>query len=120
MNRRASSSRRSHILRTKCSFDLGDPAEARVHDWIHRFHSSDGIYQLLDLRRVHRQVIMLTRGQAARSRAKPQWLLITFWIDEIRVTLPSYSTLRAARAVFEATTSATPPDLAPPVPHTPA
>lgn len=103
-------------------FNLDDSAERDAVRWISLFYSKDGIYRLLALRRGQtvegRAIWMLTRSCAARPRAKPQWLLISYWLDEIRVMLPSYPTLRVARAAFEAAEANSPPSsVRPPVPQ---
>lgn len=114
MNRRASNPR-SRIPCIKCRFDLSDPAERDTLRWIQDFHSPSSIYRLLDICRGNRAdgkrvVLLLTRVQPQRRGAKPEWLVISYIIDELHVILPSYSTRTAAETVFKAAaTELTPP-----------
>lgn len=122
-SRRRTRPRSRNPPRILARFNLADPAERDAVRWIAFFHSKDGIYRLLALRRGQtvegkRAIWMLTRSCVARPRAKPQWLLISYWLDEIRVTLPSYPTLRVARAAFEvAAASPHPSSVRPPAPQ---
>ncbi len=107
MNRRVSIPyRRSYIPRIKVLFDLRDEAERRAVDWIAAFHEPGGIYNLVDVRRGlstegARMVWILTRSQVARANARPKWLIIEYALDEVRVCMKPYHTLRAGRAAFE-------------------
>lgn len=85
-------------------FDLGDPAEHDAVRWVGCFHDGN-VYRLLSIRRGRtadgrRAIWMLTRSCAARPKARPRWLVITYLIDEIYITLPSYKTLQVARVAF--------------------
>lgn len=86
-------------------FDLSDPIERDAVRWVAAFHDGN-VYRLLSLRRGRteegrRAIWMLTRSCAIRPGARPEWLVITFLLDETHVTLPSYRTLRSARAAFK-------------------
>lgn len=115
MNRRASLPRRPRSPRVKCRFDLNDPAEGDALRWIQCFHSPSSIYRLLDSRRGKwadgkRGVLLLTRVQPQRQDAKPEWLVISYNIDEIHILLPAYQTKTEAETAFKAAASKfTPP-----------
>ncbi len=92
--------------RLLAKFNLGDPAEQDAFRWVASFHGDkNSIYRLLSIHRGQttegqRAIWMLTRSCAARLGARPRWLVITYLIDEIYITLPSYRTLQVARAAF--------------------
>ncbi len=115
MNRRASLPRRPRSPRVKCRFNLSDPTERDALRWIQCFHAPSSIYRLLDSRRGKwadgkRVVLLLTHAQPQRQGAKPEWLVISYNIDEIHIVLPSYETRTAADMAFKAAASKfTPP-----------
>lgn len=88
-------------------FNLDDPAERRALDWVQRFHTHDGMHRLLDIARACVQrsradVVMLTRSQARRAAARPEFLVIRYEPDVIRVSWQTFTSLGLARAAFAA------------------
>lgn len=95
-------------------FLLDDPDERRALDWMQRFHARASIYRLLDVARAggtsrHADVFMLTRSQAQREGAQPEYLVICFEIEAIRASWKTFQTLDEARSVFAAAVEAPKP-----------
>lgn len=97
----------SPLALAKRIFDLNAADERRALDWICRFHRPRGIYSLLRTRRSRDPdgnllVFMLTRCQAKRPDARPEWMMIEYkaTIETISVRWRSCSTLAAARTMF--------------------
>ena len=124
MKRRTSLPSRPRSPSIKCRFDLNDPAERDALRWIQDFHSPSSIYRLLDICRGNRAddkrvVLLLTRVQPQRRGAKPEWLVISYIIDELHVILPSYSTRIAASTAFNAAAAGLTPPAGSPERHGP-
>lgn len=122
MNRRSSLPRSPRI---KCHFDLSDSAERDTLRWIQGFHAPRSIYRLLNICRGNRPdgkrvVLLLTRVQPQRRGAKPEWLMISYIIDEIHVILLTYPTRTAAEMAFRAAAAGLTPPVGSPAARTPA
>jgi len=72
------------------TFDLTDPAERFVVEFMQRFHTSQrGRYRVLAMRRTevvegckaHRLVLQATRFQPQRRGARPEWEVLVWDID---------------------------------------
>lgn len=72
------------------TFDLADPAELFIVEFLQRFHTSQrGRYRVLAMRRTeivesgkaHRLVLQATRFQPQRREARPDWEVLVWDID---------------------------------------
>jgi hypothetical protein len=75
-------------------FDLSDPAERSIVEFMQRFHLGQrGLYRVLAMRRVtvnkagvsRRLVLQATRFQPQRRGARPEWEVLVWDIDGLGV-----------------------------------
>lgn len=112
--RRNPAPRRLAPSRFAAVFRLDNPDDSRARDWVERFHAPDGIHRLLDIARAcgpvgQAHVLMLTRSQAKRAAARPEFLVLRYEPAVIRVSWKPYPSLDEARAAFAAAVEASPP-----------
>lgn len=94
-------------------FNQEDEAERNALRWIQGFHGPSSIHRLLCLYRGQsvegKVVLMLTRSQAKRRVARPEWSLISYLVDENHVRFWTYPTRADSRAAFEAASAGVTP-----------
>lgn len=99
---------RSGLTVAKHIFNLKNVDERRALDWIRRFHRPRGIHRLLDVRLSRwpggtLSVFILTRCQARRAGARPEWMVSEYKStpETLSVFWLNFPRLQNARAAFK-------------------